>query len=211
MSPRLSPRQVEDRPVKGRRAIVVPLRQKRFPGDTAMHTFDTPAPISANVDIVLGDIRFAAADRAAPVGGVGPDDPYRELDVKAAADVEVSFADGRLTVRHPKLRAAFTRKYGSVKVVVELPTGPDVRGDTAEGEYVVQGAVGSCRLKNAIGDIRVARAGEVRLRTTAGKVIVDHAAGRADVSGNGDIRVRRVDGDAVVKNIGGHSRIGEAG
>jgi DUF4097 and DUF4098 domain-containing protein YvlB len=94
---------------------------------------------------------------------------------------------------------------------VELPTGSDVQGDTAKGEYLVEGVVGSCQLKTSIGDIRVEQATGVQLKTTSGKVIVDHVTGQADVSGNGDIRVRRVDGGAVVKNIGGDIRVGELG
>ncbi|WP_144121733.1 DUF4097 family beta strand repeat-containing protein [Catellatospora sichuanensis] len=174
-----------------------------------MPTFDTPAPISATVDIILGDIRFIAGDRADTVVEVHPVDPSRKLDVEAAEQVDIKFADGKLLVRHSKLRTAFTTKYGSVKVLVELPTGSDVRGDTADGEYVVQGLVGSCRLKNAIGDIRVGQAADVRLKTTGGRVIVDHVTGQADVSANGDIRIRRIGGGAVVKNIGGDSWVGE--
>ncbi|SDI61748.1 DUF4097 family beta strand repeat-containing protein [Nonomuraea jiangxiensis] len=174
-----------------------------------MPTFDTPEPISATVDIVFGDIWFIAGDRADTVVEVRPVDPSREVDVEAAEQATIEFADGRLLVAHPKLRTAFTTKYGSVKVLVELPTGSDVQGDTEEGEYLIKGAVGSCRLRNAIGDIRVGQATGVRLRTAGGKVIVDHVTGQADVSGNGDIRIRRIDGGAVVENAGGDSWIGE--
>lgn len=176
-----------------------------------MPTFDTPEPISATVDIVFGNIRFKAGDRADTVVEVRPTDPSRDLDVKAAEDVNIEFTDGRLLVRHPKLRTAFTNRYGSVEVLVELPTGSDVQGDTAKGEYLVEGVVGSCRLKTTAGDIRVEQAAGVRLKTTGGSVVVGRVTGRADVSGNGDIRVRRVDGGAVVKNIGGASWIGEVG
>ena len=34
---------------------------------------------------------------------------------------------------------------------MELPTGPDVEGDTAKGEYLVEGVVGSCQLKTPTG------------------------------------------------------------
>ncbi|NUT35488.1 MAG: hypothetical protein HOV79_20740 [Hamadaea sp.] len=176
-----------------------------------MPSFDTPTPISATVDIVLGDIRFVATDRTDTVVQVHPIDPSRKLDIEAAAQVTVEYADGTLLVKHPKLRSAFARRHGSVRVLVELPTGSDVRGDTAEGEYQVQGVVGACRLTNAIGDIRVGRAAEVRLKTSGGKVTVDHVSGRADVSGNGAVRIGRVGGDAVVKNIGGDIWVGEAG
>ncbi|WP_168801643.1 hypothetical protein [Glycomyces buryatensis] len=51
-----------------------------------MATFNTPGPISATVDIILGDIRFNATGRADTVVEVHPIDPSRQLDVEAAAD-----------------------------------------------------------------------------------------------------------------------------
>ncbi|MDN3241992.1 DUF4097 family beta strand repeat-containing protein [Glycomyces tritici] len=176
-----------------------------------MHTFDTPAPVTAVVDIVLGDIRFTAADRGTTVVDVAPIDPGRALDVEAAAKVNVEFEAGRLRVWQPKLRSAFARKFGSVRISVQLPTGSNVQGDTADGEYVVQGSVGTCRLKNAIGDIKVAEAAEVRLATSAGRIAVDRVHGSADISGSGDLRAARIGGEAAVKNIGGDTWIGEAG
>jgi hypothetical protein len=171
--------------------------------NTAMKTFATPAPISATVDIVMGDIRFVAADRTDTAVDVRPLDPTRKLDIEAAELVDVVFADGRLRVSHPKLRKAFSTKFGTVTVRVELPTGSDVHGSTAQGDYLVQGRVGSCRLKTAIGGIRVGQAADAQLKTTGGKVTVDHVTGPADVGANGEIRIGRVDGDAVVKNLGG--------
>lgn len=174
-----------------------------------MQTFTTPAPITATVDIVLGDIQFTAADRTDTVVEVHPIDPSRTLDVEAAEKVNVEFEAGRLRVRHPKLRTAFTREFGSVRVTVGLPTGSNVQGDTADGECVVRGEVGSCHLENAIGDIKVAQAADVRLKTAGGRVVVDHVHGKAEVSGSGDIKVRRIGGEATVKNIGGNTWIGE--
>lgn len=176
-----------------------------------MPTFATPAPITASVDIVLGDITFAAGERADTVVEVQPIDPTRPLDIQAADQVIIEYAHGRLQVKHPKLRTAFASRYGSVRVLVWLPAGSHVQGNTAEGEYVVQGVVGSCRLKNAIGDIRVDQASEVRLKTSGGRVTVDHVSGSADVSANGAVRVRRIDGDAEVTTIGGEIWIGEVG
>ncbi len=45
--------------------------------------------ISATVDIILGDIRFFASDRADTMVEVRPVDPSRELDVKAAEQANI--------------------------------------------------------------------------------------------------------------------------
>jgi hypothetical protein len=58
--------------------------------------------ISATVDIILGDIRFVASDRADTVVEVRPVDPSRELAVKAAEQANIEFADGKLLVKHPE-------------------------------------------------------------------------------------------------------------
>lgn len=156
-----------------------------------MSTFHTPAPISATIDIVFGNITVRAGDRNDTVVEVRPVDPAWELDVKAAEQVIVAFTDGQLQVRHPKLRSMFSKRYGAVEVRIELPAGSDVNGYTAKGRYVVEGRVGSCELKTANGDIRVGTvAGTLKAKSATGHISVD-AAG-TDVTARtaaGDIRV----------------------
>ena len=74
-----------------------------------MSTFTTPAPISATVDIIFGDITVRASDRTDTVVEVRPVDPAWDLDVKAAEQVVVEFTDGKLQVKHPKLRSIFSK------------------------------------------------------------------------------------------------------
>lgn len=130
-------------PVSGRSSIVAapPANgtPERLVGDIAMPTFDTPEPISATVDIILGDIRFKASDRVDTVIEVRPVDPSWELDVKAAEQADVEFIDGTLLVKHPTLRSAFTNRYGSVEMLVELPTGIGRTGRHREGRVPRRG------------------------------------------------------------------------
>ncbi|HWD78133.1 MAG TPA: DUF4097 family beta strand repeat-containing protein, partial [Kribbella sp.] len=114
-----------------------------------------------------------------------------DLDVKAAEQVVVEYADGKLQVRHPKLRSIFSKRYGAVEVVIDLPVGSDLQGYTAKGDYVVEGRVGACELKTANGDIHVTTAtGNVRAKSATGNVTVDDAAAEVHVrTANGDIRV----------------------
>jgi hypothetical protein len=103
-------------------------------------------------------------------GRGSPGRPVRELDVKAAKQANIEFADGKLLVKHPKLRTAFTTKFGSVVVLVELPTGSDVEGDTAKGEYLVEGAGRLVPPEDPHwGPPRVEEVSGVRLRTPAAR------------------------------------------
>ena len=66
-----------------------------------MQKFDTPAPISAVLDIPAGRIQFIAADRADTTVEVLPADPAKSRDVKAAEQTTVAYADGVLRITTP--------------------------------------------------------------------------------------------------------------
>ena len=48
-----------------------------------MPTFDTPEPISATVELTLGDVRISASERIDTVVGVEPSDASNDEDRKA--------------------------------------------------------------------------------------------------------------------------------
>jgi hypothetical protein len=59
-----------------------------------MQKFDTPAPVSAVLDIPAGRIRFIAADRAATMVEVLPADASKDRDVEVAEQTTVEYGDG---------------------------------------------------------------------------------------------------------------------
>src|SRR5215467_7480241 len=67
--------------------------------ESTMQKFDTPAPISAVLDIPAGRIRFIAADRADTTVEVLPADAANGRDVTAAEQTAVEFGDGELRIR----------------------------------------------------------------------------------------------------------------
>src|SRR4051812_16737410 len=73
-------------------------------GDFGMPTFDTPAPIAAMIEVAVGDVRIIASDRSDTVVTVHPSDSGADLDVRAAEQTRVEYADGRLFVKAPKPR-----------------------------------------------------------------------------------------------------------
>src|SRR5262245_5953072 len=71
-------------------------------GESTMPTFDTPGPISAVLDLVVGDARITASDRDDTVVEIRPSDPSHEQDVRAAEQTRVEYSAGRLVVRAPR-------------------------------------------------------------------------------------------------------------
>lgn len=163
---------------------------------TAMPTFNTAEPISATVDIVVGDVRISASERDTTAVDVRPADPSNEEDVALAERTRVECANGQLVVKTPKLRSFLPRSGGgSIDVTIELPAGSNVRASGGVTDFHCDGRLGDCRIKTGIGQIGV-----------------DHAAGHLEVtSGSGDVRVRELDGGAVVKSSNGDTWVGTAG
>ena len=177
-----------------------------------MPAYDTPHPVTATVELVVGDLRIVAADRADTVVEVRPSDPGSDADVRAADQTRVEYADGLLLVKTPKQRGlGLFGKPGSVDVTVDLPARSKVQVDSGAGGVRTTGTLGAGRVKSGAGDVQVDRVegGRLSLETGAGRVDVDTVAGRADIStGSGRLQVREIDGPAVVKNSNGDSWIG---
>jgi DUF4097 and DUF4098 domain-containing protein YvlB len=177
-----------------------------------MPTFDTPGPISATIDIVVGDVRISAGDRAATVVDVRPSDSSNEEDVKAAQRTRVEYANGQLLVKAPKLRSWLPRSAGgSIDLTIEVPAGSHVHGAGQLTDFHCDGRLGDCRIKTGLGHIQLDCADTPRLKGGIGDISVDRATGHAEVTaGSGDVRVRELDGSAVIKNSNGDTWVGVA-
>jgi DUF4097 and DUF4098 domain-containing protein YvlB len=173
-------------------------------------SFDTPRPITATVELSVGDLRIVAAERTDTVVEVRPSDPGSDADVRVADQTRVEYADGRLLVKTPKQRSlGLFGKYGSVDVTLDLPADSQLRVEIAAGGMQAAGTLADCRVKCGAGDVRLDRVGPLALETGAGRVDVDAVAGRADIStGSGRLQVGEIDGPAVVKNSNGDSWLG---
>ena len=66
-----------------------------------MPQFESPDPISITID-VLGNTHVTASDRTDTVITVGPMNPSKSSDVRAAEQTAVDYSDGRLSVKSPR-------------------------------------------------------------------------------------------------------------
>jgi DUF4097 and DUF4098 domain-containing protein YvlB len=182
-------------------------------GDLVMPAFDTPEPIVATLDLALSDVRISASDRTDTTVEVRPSDPGADLDVTAAEQTRVEYADGHLLIKAPKQRKIGTfGKPGSTEVDITLPAGSRLEITAGIANLVGTGTLGDVRIKAGVGDLTLDRTGQLDLTTGVGDVAVTAAAGRATMTtGGGLLRVGEVRDDAVLKNANGESRIGTVG
>ena len=178
-----------------------------------MPTFETSEPISATIDIAMGDVRIVAGDRGATVVDVRPTDASDDEDVKAAGLTRVEYANEQLLVKAPKLHSWLSRRGGgSIEVTVELPAGSHVHGSAGLADFRCEGPLGECRIKSGLGRIEVDRADALHLKSGAGDITVDRVTGAAEITaGSGDVRVRAVDAGATIKTSNGDTWVGVGG
>jgi hypothetical protein len=178
-----------------------------------MPTFETPEPISATIDVAVGDVQISVGGRGATVVDVQPNDASNAEDVKAAELTRVEYANEQLLVKAPKLRSWLSRSSGgSIDVTIVLPAGSHVHGAGQTTDFRCDGRLGDCRIKTGLGHIRLDRTGALSLKSGIGDISVDRATGHAEVTaGSGDVRVRELDGSAMIKNSNGDTWVGVAG
>lgn len=137
-----------------------------------MQKFDTPAPISAVLDIPAGRVQFIAADRAETVVAVLPADASKGRDVKAAEQTTVEYADGVLRIHTHAARNQYFGPTGSLEVTVRLPAGSRVEAKAASCEFRGVGRLGDVAFEGAYRQIKIDEAASVRLTAVDGDV--DH-------------------------------------
>ncbi len=174
-----------------------------------MPTFDTPTPIDIVLHIEMGGIRIVAVDRAETVVEIYPSTKDNKADIRAAQQTRVEYEDGNLVVKAPK-GLGLLGSPGSVSMEISVPRGSRLTGTAEKGDVTCEGPFGDCTLNVDAGDIRIDRAGAVRLRTHYGNITLGEATGTAEVTtGSGEVRIQRIDGDAEIKNSNGNRWVDE--
>ncbi|MEO3822822.1 DUF4097 family beta strand repeat-containing protein [Actinomadura sp. B10D3] len=177
-----------------------------------MPAFDTPEPITADIQVYSGQVRIHAGDRTETVVEVLPSDPDAEASVQAAERTTVEFSGGRLLVKGPKPKGlAHLRSWrGSIEVTVELPAGSRVEAEVAT-DLIATGPLGETVLHSANGDLRLEETGPLEVRASNGDITVDRVTGPVEATASiGTIRIGTIDGPGTVKTSTGSIGIGEA-
>ncbi|MER5661118.1 DUF4097 family beta strand repeat-containing protein [Streptomyces mirabilis] len=177
-----------------------------------MQKFDTPAPISAVLDIPAGRVQFIAADRADTTVEVRPADPSKSRDTKTAEQTEVAYADGVLRITASTPDNQLFGPSGSLEITVQLPAGSRIEAKTASAELRGVGRLGDVAFEGAYRQIKIDEAASVRLTAIDGDVEVGRLGGSAEIStARGDIRITEaVRGTVVLRTQSGDISVGAA-
>lgn len=173
-----------------------------------MPSYETPEPITVNVEFEVANVRLTASKRTDTVVEVLPSNGADDADVRVAQQTTVSYANGTLTVKGPRKRSPFG-KAGSIDVTVELPAGSHLHSTSPMGDYASDGQLGECRIKTSFGAIRLDETAAANLRTGHGDIRVDRAVGEVEINGAGRVEIGEIVGGATIKNGNGDTAIDE--
>lgn len=177
-----------------------------------MQKFDTPAAVSAVLDIPAGRIRFIAADRADTTVEILPADASKGRDVKAAERITVEYDDGVLRIAAAPPNNRVLGSSGSVEVTVQLPADSGVEVNAAAAEFRGVGRLGDVAFEGAQGSVKLDQVAGARISLLAGDISVGRLGGPAEISTQkGDLRiVEAVRGTVVLRTLSGDVSVGAA-
>ncbi|MFG2212666.1 DUF4097 family beta strand repeat-containing protein [Streptomyces sp. NPDC048638] len=177
-----------------------------------MQKFDTPAPVSAVLDIPAGRIRFIAADRADTTVEVLPADASKSRDVKTAEQTTVVYGDGVLRIETPAAKNPIRGASGSLEVTVQLPAGSRIAAKAASAELRGVGRLGDVAFEGSHGSVKLDETESARLTLLAGDVSVGRLGGPGEITtAKGDIHVTEaVHGTVTLRTESGEISVGAA-
>ncbi|MFC6021682.1 DUF4097 domain-containing protein [Plantactinospora solaniradicis] len=177
-----------------------------------MPVFDTPEPISVQIELPVGHAWITATDRADTVVEVRPRNESSRADVSAAEQTTVEYVAGQLMIRAPKSWRRYVFGGGpALDVTIEVPSGSSVRAEASWAAFRAEGRLGECRF-NTGGAIRLDQTGPLEIDTSHGEVIVERVAGSARVTASsGKVRIGEIDGSTEIRNSSGDCWIGQSG
>ncbi|ALG13542.1 DUF4097 family beta strand repeat-containing protein [Kibdelosporangium phytohabitans] len=173
-----------------------------------MTVFQTPEPITIQLEVAVGEIVINATERADTVVDVRPRVESNGNDRKAAEKTTVEYANGRLKVKTPKW--PLVGKGGTVDITVDVPHGSALTGEGQVVDIRGDGRLGAVHYKIQHGGARFEQTGTLTVDTGHGTLVVGQVSGPADLrTGSGEVSIGQVDGDATVKNGNGRTRLGD--
>lgn len=177
-----------------------------------MQKFDTPATVTAVLDIPAGRIQLIAAERADTTVEVLPANPDKSRDVKAAEQTTVAYADGVLRIQTSGPKNQLFGPSGSLEVTVRLPVGSRVEAKAGAAEFRGVGRLGDVAFEGGYRSVKLDEAASARLTVHDGDVSVGRLTGPAEISAQrGDIQITEAArGTVTLRTQSGDITVGAA-
>lgn len=170
-----------------------------------MQKFDTPAPISAVLDIPAGRVQFIAADRADTTVEVLPANPPRAATPKPPSRPPSSTPTASCGSRPRPPVTSSSAPPDPWRSRSSCPPTPESRSGPPAAELRGVGRLGDAAFDGAFRQIKIDEAASVRLTAIDGDVEVGRLGGPAEISTTkGDIRIAEaVRGTVVLRTQSG--------
>jgi DUF4097 and DUF4098 domain-containing protein YvlB len=136
--------------------------------------------------------------------------PHADMD-DLLAQVRVTFEDGTLSVRGPRIDGLRRRQQG-LSLTIKAPAGSACEAHTASADVSVVGRLGALIVHTASGDVTAtAECGPVTVHTASGDVFLERADAEAEITtASGDVQFGRASGEVSVNTVSGDLSIGSA-
>ena len=124
------------------------------------------------------------------------------------SQVQVSFEDGQLYVRGPRLGSF--RRHKGLDLTIKAPAGSSCAAKTASADIACVGDLSALAMHTASGDVTAALvSGDVTVQSASGDVLLNKAGGNLTIqTASGDIQAGQVDGDAQLNSASGDVTVG---
>ncbi|MFI9721770.1 DUF4097 family beta strand repeat-containing protein [Streptomyces sp. NPDC052396] len=166
--------------------------------------FDTPEPVRVVLNLMFGQVRIVASDRAETTVEAYPCDSDDQDDVQTAEQLRIEFTDGRLLVNVPEPGG----RGGAVIVMMAVPTGSSLHGRGMAADFLGVGELGECQLSTELGHIKLDRTGSLQLTACLGDITVDRASGSVEaMADHGDVTLGQVEGRATIRASDGDASV----
>lgn len=178
-----------------------------------MTTYQTPAPISVDIEVGVAVIHVVAEPRDTTVVEVRPSDPNKKADVTAAEQTTVDHISGRVHIRSPRgwRQLSPWGGRGSVDLEVSVPSGSGVTASAGVADLTATGSLGDVDYRAGVGNLNVDHAGSLRANLSVGAVVAGRVDGSGEIrTGSGAVRLGTVSGTTVVKNANGDTTVEHA-
>ena len=178
-----------------------------------MTTWNFPCPEPAAIAIskwASGSVAVAGEQTDTVTVEVVASDPRADMD-DLLAQVRVTFEDGTLSVRGPRLEGLRPRRTG-LDLTIKAPAGSACEAQTASADVSVVGRIGALSVHTASGDVTAtAECGPVTVQTASGDVFLERVGAEAEINtASGDVQLGRASGDVSINAVSGDLTIGSA-